>query len=189
MRVKMSWILVAVLFMAALAFQPAPAQAQPPFPQGSSIVFVDFFGSLMECVDFRRCSGGVCPADAFFAGRTGECTAVDEFELGRTRTSCSWKNIDWSFFAPNTREVILDVTCSRWGSPFFFFFADPGASCGAGVTYKRILQYSVNVTFNEGYSSAAIGARRSCAAVFGAMTAEQLEDFNLRDLVNTRPWR
>ena len=181
MRGKMSWLLVAVLFVGVLGFQPAPAQAE--FPSGWSMVFFDVSGSLMDCIDFAA-TGGV--AYAFLAGRSASCTAVDTFEPGRSRLSCTWRNVDWSFFAPNTREVIIDVTCSRWGSPFFGFNGFGAGSCGAAVSYKRLDQYGLNMTFNEGYSAATIGARRKCSTIFARMTEEQMENFDIRRYIRRK---
>ncbi len=191
MKSKMSWFLVAAVFVAVLGFQPAAAEGAENFPERWSIVWVDFFGSLVECVDFGKCTNAGCPAYAFFADQQGRCDSPSEqFEPGRTRlTGCTWNNIDWSFFAPDTRQIIMDVTCSRWGGPFFWFGAVPPASCGAGVTYKRIDQYGSNTTFNEGYSGATIGARRDCASVFGPLTADQLEEFDLKRMVRQRWFR
>ena len=129
-------------------------------------------------------------AYAFFADKFGRCdqSSDEEFEPGRYRlSSCTWNNIDWSFFAPNTKQVILDVTCSRLGGPFFWFGAMPPFSCAAGVTYKRIDQYGANVTMNEGYGAATIGQRRDCAWVFGPPPElEDLEDFDFRSKMRMR---
>jgi hypothetical protein len=187
---KTSWLLVAVFFVAVLAFQPAGSEAA--LPERWSIVFVDAGGSLIECIDFGRCGGTICPAYAFFAGRAGKCDApVEEFELGRTRlSSCSWRNIDWSFFAPNTKEVVLDVTCTRWGMPYFwfgFFESPPPFSCGAGVTYRRVDQFGFNSTMNEGYSGITIGNRMSCGQIFGALSAPQIESFDIDRYLRRRP--
>lgn len=191
MRGKTSWFVVAAMLVAVLAFQPASAEAQD-FPERWSIVWVDFFGSLIECTDIGRCNAATgCPAYAFFADRFGRCEYnSEEFALGRYQlTGCTWKNIDWSFFAPNTREVIMDLSCSRWGGPFFWFGAVPPASCGAGVTYKRLDQYGANLTFNEGYTGATIGGRRDCASVFGPLTADELQEFDVKRIARDRWFR
>ena len=182
-------ILVAAAVLVVLAIQAAPASAQL-IPQRWSMVFFDVGGSLMECVDFGKCTNMGCPAYAFFADKFGRCdqSSDEEFEPGRYRlSSCTWNNIDWSFFAPNTKQVILDVTCSRLGGPFFWFGAMPPFSCAAGVTYKRIDQYGANVTMNEGYGAATIGQRRDCAWVFGPPPElEDLEDFDFRSKMRMR---
>ena len=178
-------ILVAVAVAAVLA---APASSQL-IPQRWSMVFWDVGGSLMECVDFGTCTAVGCPAYAFFADKFGRCdqNSDEEFELGRYQlNNCSWKNVDWSFFAPNTREVILDVNCSRWGDPYFWFGPQPPFTCAAGVTYKRIDQYGFNFTMNEGYSASTIGNRLDCAWVFGSMDAADLEDIDVRRLLRSR---
>lgn len=174
------WLLAAVAFVAVL-FQPAPAQAA--WPEGYSMVFFDVTGSLMECVDLGRCgSDNLMPATAFLAGRFGSCECPDEFEPGRHHVnSCTWNDIDWSFFAPNTKQVQIDLNCSRWGFPFFFFIAQPTGSCGGAVTYRRIDQFGASVTLNEGYSGATVGRPFSCANVFGAMTAGDIEDLDIRN--------
>ena len=180
MRGKTSWFLVAVLFMAVLAFQATPAKAL--FPEGWSIVTFDVTGSLMDCIDIGRGT-----ANAYLSGKRGTCTAAEQFATGRTRMSCTWRNIDFSFFAPGTRELNMDFTCSRWGGPFFWFGSEPPASCGAGVSYKRIDQFGANVTFNEGHAAATIGGRRKCSSIFGPLTADEVERFDIRRYLKRRP--
>ncbi len=180
MRGKTSWILVAVLVIVAFGFQPAPAQAQ--FPEGWSMLFFDVTGFLMECVDFSQ--DGTAYA-YLYADKAGSCTTVDEFEPGRTRLECVWRNVDWSFFAPNTKRFDLDVTCTRWGGVYYFVGSPGPASCAAGASYKRVDQYGANFTANEGYSAATIGSRRKCSSIFGP-AAKHSEVYEARDLVRMR---
>lgn len=182
---KMIWVL-AGLFVMVLALQPAPAQAA--WPEGYSMVFFDVTGSLMECVDLGRCgSDNLMPATAFLAGRFGSCQCPDEFEPGRHHIdSCQWNDINWSFFAPNTKRVEIDLNCSRWGFPFFGFIAFAPGSCGGAVTYRRIDQFGASITFNEGYAGASIGQPFSCINLFGALTTNDIQDFNIQRLIKKR---
>ena len=144
----------------------------------------DAFGSLMDCIDIPN--SATPAANAYLSGKRGKCTTIDEFEPARTRFSCTWRNIDFSFFAPDTRELNMDFTCSRYGSPFFGFAGFGPGSCAIGVTYRRLDQFGVNLNFNEGHSASTIGGRARCPAIFGPLTDEELENFNASRLLRKR---
>ena len=172
---KSVW-LAAMLVIGVAAFQAAPATAQNLFPEGWSLNFDDVVGATVECVDFRRCSAPKCPADAFFSGKRGSYDNItSEFEPGRTRTTARWQNVDWGsgFVVPvwvNTREVFLDVTCSRIGPSLWGFGGFPFApfSCAGEASYRRINQYTGNFSFNQGLAANVIGGRAKCADLWGA---------------------
>jgi hypothetical protein len=177
--IKSLWLAV-VLVMAVAAFQAAPATAQNLYPEGWSMNFDDVVGATVECVDFIRCNSARCPADAFFSGKRGTYDNItSEFEGGRTRTTAFWRNVDWGsgFVTPvwtNTREVYLDVTCSRIGPSLWGFggFSFAPFSCGAEATYRRIDQYGGNFSFNQGLAANVIGGRARCADLWGAAAAK-----------------
>ena len=171
-----SLLMAVVVLMAVAALQAAPARAQNLFPEGWSVNFDDVVGATVECVDFHRCSTPKCPADAFFSGKRGSYDNItSEFEPGRTRTSVRWQNVNWGsgFVVPvwvNTREVFLDVTCSRVGPSLWGFigFPFPPFSCAAEASYRRINQYTGNFSFNQGLAGNVIGGRGRCADLWGA---------------------
>ena len=73
MRARTSWIVVAALFVAVLAFQATPASAQ--FPRAWSMVTWDAFGSLMDCIDIPN--SATPAANAYLSGKRGKCTTID----------------------------------------------------------------------------------------------------------------
>lgn len=159
------------LTVIVLAFAAKPAAAQPQFPERYSILWFDVQGTLVECTDFVPCTLPKCPAAMFFANKTCDYTDVSgDFATGRTRTTVDCRNIDFGGIFQNTKRVFMDVTCSRVGTAFWRVTPGgvfPPASCAAGVTYKRINQFTNNQTMNEGLAGVTIsgvaGARGTCA--------------------------
>lgn len=175
---RTSWILVALLLVATLALQPAPAQAE--YPEKSSIEMYDLFGSLVDCLDIGRCNAVACPALLYLSNRAGRCTPVEVFEPGKNRTTCTFTNFNFSFFAPNTKKVELDLTCSRWGTPWFWFGSfdsPPPGSCAVESTQRRIDQYGFNFTANEAYTTATYSPGLKCKDGFPTSDID-LENFD-----------
>lgn len=171
-RTKSLW-LAAVLLVGIMA---APAGAQRLYPEGWSMNFDDVVGVTVECVDFANCNYPKCPAYAFFSNKFGQYDNItSEFEPGRTRTTAIWKKVNWGsgFVTPvwtNTREVILDVNCSRWGPSLWGFggFGFAPFSCAGEASYKRIDQYGANFYFNQGLAANVIAGRNKCVDLWGS---------------------
>lgn len=187
MRKRTSWILVALLFMTVLAFQAEPSRAA--FPERYSLIMLDYFGFLMDCLDIGRCDAVTCPATLYLSGKTGSCMPMDYFSPGKVRTTCTFNRFFFSFFAPNTRRVELDLTCSWYGTPWFWEgdAGQPTGTCAVMATQFRIDQYGANFTKNESYTTATINRPQNCAAVFEVMEEEDIRDFDARDLVERQP--
>lgn len=164
MKSRSVWFVVAALVL-IVALQVAPADARRLFPEGSALLVFDINSFLNECITLRPCTLPKCPADALFAsfapGYTrGTYTNVEEEDAnGVTHTTIEFRNVFYGLFLPNTKKVILHCTCSRFG---LAFFGGPG-SCSCESIYKRVLQNTLNISLNEGTSTAAIPLR-FCAA-------------------------
>ncbi len=162
------------LAVIVLALAATSADAQPQFPERYSILWFDVQGTLVECTDFVPCTLPECPARMFFANHTCSYTDVSgSFAVGRTRTTVDCRNINFGGIFANTKRVFMDVTCSRLGTAFWRVNMGtfPPGSCAAGVSYKRINQYTDNVTMNEGLAGVTIsgiaGLRGTCAQALG----------------------
>jgi hypothetical protein len=177
-RAKSLWVGIALL-VGVLALPTAPAEAQPYFPEGWSILFFDATGFFLDCVDFVRCTLPQCPADFLFAGK--RClydNVTGEFEPFRTETTISCNNIDFGFF-PLVRRFVFDLNCNRQGGPFYGFNGFGDGSCGGEAVYRRIDPFGVNVTLNESWGGITIGGKVKCAGLF-TRGADSLESLNLR---------
>lgn len=188
---KVDRLLVALLLVGAIGFQAQGAQAE--FPERHGMFMLSYDGLMIDCLQLGRCGAQGCPAKLVLADKGGRCTPLEEFEPGRTRTTCTFKNVDFSFFAPATKQVDLDVTCSRWGLPWYWIgINEPTGSCAVEATQRRIDQFGANGspwsngTFNENYVTAVIGRPLSCNTYFSTMTSDQLKSFDPWRIVNRR---
>lgn len=175
-----SWLPLAIAMV--LAAQAAPAGAVAP--SGHSIAFTSVFGELMDCVEFR-CGKRACWARAVYTGEWGKCTPIDQFEPGRTRLSCSYKNVDWSWPPyERTKEVVLDITCTRFGESLWFvggkYSSGPPLSCAAAVTYRRAFG---DETWSESYLGIVLDNRRRCRQVFGTLTPVEWGELRVWDYI------
>lgn len=185
MRVR-TFLLVTLLFVGAIAFQAQPAQAE--FPEKYSMVMLDYFGFLIDCLDVGRCNATTCNAGLYLSGRSGHCTPIEFFEPAKARTTCTFTNFNFSFFAPNTKQVELDLTCSRWGTPWFWEgISQPTGTCAVMATQRRIDRFGANFTKNESYVAATIDRPAKCSSIFSTMSEEEIRDFDPRRLVNFQP--
>lgn len=160
-------VLVPVAALCVILLAASPAKAL--FPEGWSFAWQDVTGGIVECVDFISCGQASCPAVALAAASTGQYENVTgDFETGRTRTTVKFSRIFWApagFFGP-TRQVILDVTCSRLGFGLWTFVGLNGApaSCGAEATLKGHFFFG---NINESYSAVTLDQGVTCVDFFG----------------------
>lgn len=177
-NVQLLRIVLLTIFLASVV---TPAGALEP--EGKTLAFGNMFGQLMDCVRIRPCSGRTCEARAIYSRADGTCTRSTPSGPGLTRMSCTFEDMEWSFWANRSDEVILDITCSERGRTLNHilgkYTANPKLSCSAIVTLVG------SRTWTDSYYGLVTSSWRSCRKLFGwPITDEEWRDIRLGDFVD-----